>query len=74
MLYLDEKLLQEKLTTYRNEADRQRLLPKGKTRKAVARMLHRTADAFYNECFEAAVDSQELQPAHAIPGMRLYRD
>lgn len=74
MLYLDEKLLQEKLTTYRIEADKRRLTPKGQARKAVARLLHRTADAFYNECREAGADSLELQPAHAIQGMRLHRD
>lgn len=73
MLYLDEKLLEEKLSAYRAEADKRRLAPKRVTRQTVARLLHRTADALYDEC-KAAADSQDLQPAHATHGMRLHHD
>ena len=73
MLYLDEKLLQEKLTGYRVEADKRRLTPRNQARKVVAKLLHRTADAFYNEC-KAGLEAQDLQTAHSAHEMRLHHD
>jgi hypothetical protein len=73
--YLDEKLLHEKLNDYRRQADRERLLPRGRTRKAIARALHRTAEALdAGPRDNAGAEFDYLQPAVATDGMRFRHD
>jgi hypothetical protein len=75
MHYLDERLIHQKLRDYRHQAELQRLAPTGRTRKGVARLLHRAANALEAEPRTAAgSDFPPLQPAHTSNGMRIHHD